>query len=570
MPLRSIVSRLAVKGTPEPLTRVLTDVALVAYTTLVVYPLIATIGLPSYEKGVFHTATIGYYMSTVRLIQEDGLITGAWCGFSDLLRFYPPLSLVGMYAVSLTVGNLLQGAMISFYFAIVFLVLSFHRFALAVTGSRTVAFLAALLLPVLPRYVEVTAIYWEYTRIAGEAVSYYALYRLVLALRMGSARDFALAGALYGLVLLTSLIAFIEATLLAIATVAYSLRARYKEGSPPGVFAYLGSALSLYALSFAAVAAWWLVPAVAPFGVSGYLRVETPLEDRLLALAGLFLEPGDALYAVGGSLSLIAITIRPGAGRLLVIYALLLVSLVVLTSRGARFLPTLEAMLALSMLYAVLALHPGARYGRYRLLARPLLAVGIAVAYALTAWNGIAVYRDMLALDYTFQSSDEYKLSVMLAGLDGDYRAYIMYGPRLHGNQWVNLFNPSIKQVLSGFMEGCMLGDYQKLDSLVKNTLDTARVKLLLDRTCTAVMVVDREFYESKRNVVRLLVEEGYLVEDKAMNQYLDYSLVFWRAELPDCVVGGPPGYLTPAKLLGLAISAVAAIMALSKLRRLD
>ncbi len=172
--------------------------------------------------------------------------------------------------------------------------------------------------------------------------------------------------------------------------------------------------------------------------------------------------------------------------------------------------------------------------------------------------------------DYSFLHSDEYRAAVWLESLarqGGPVRIYAMYGPRLHGNQWLNVFAPHVGQALSGFMEGCLDAHTYRLDYLIKESLDVEAVYKLLRETCTNHLLVDKLvdkawLQETRPNVVNLMEERGLLEPVEELNRLLSYSVLL-RVKGLSCSPGPniEPAFWTPARLLGLAATAAAALL---------
>jgi len=545
----------------EPL---LVLVATVAAAALLTVPASGGRGLPSFEKGVFHSATIGYYLETAALMNQTGWWTPNWCcGFQDLLRFYPPLGNLLLLALLHATGSPTATAGAAMAAALAALAAGTALAARELAGRRAVP-LVLLSLIAVTAWVSTIAVYWEYTRLLGDGLALAGLALLARSLRAGDERVAARAGALAGLTVLTSLVSTVWLTAASLAVIAYAAREVARE--TPYALPGLARLAAVYVLSAAAVSLWWLIPAVAPWGLGHYLRVKTPLGVKLSVLAeGLSLAP--PLWAPTVQAPLLAATLavlvaarrlgaRGGGGPAL--WATVLVAVLVLAyGQGLRLVPVVALLLLIAGLHAAEAL--GGRRGSALLL----ILAAIVVLYAVHYYG---VYRGLLERDYSFLRSDEYRAAVWLESLawqGSPVRVYAMYGPRLHGNQWLNVFAPHVGQALSGFMEGCLDARAYRLDYLIKESLDVEAVYRLLRETCTNYLLVDRAWLQETRpNVVEMMEERGLLEPVNELNRLLSYSVLL-RVKGLNCVPEPSiePVFWTPARLLGLAATAAAALL---------
>jgi hypothetical protein len=533
--------------------------ALVALTLYaLVAPLIGASGLPSYSAGVFEDATIGYYLSAARLLHVWGWWTPAWClCYQDLTRFYPPLGIGLLYALQSLVPPLHEAALaqaaavlvLSLGYAYLFAVLSGRR-ELAVLGAST---------PLLAHSYAVTAAsYWEYTRLLGDGLAALSLAVYMRGLRMGSPSHAVLSGLLAGATLLASLISF---AWLAAALAVYSLYELVVvvQSSPePWPAQFLVGYTATAALAASALTLWFLVPALIPYGLHHYLRIHAPLTLKGEVLADGFLHPASrwtpspSPILLAGGLAAMALLRRE---RRLGPYAALAAAafgLVVIHGQGPRFTPYLEAVM-------LAAVADAAARGRGRVA---LLQAAAALAVALLALAEAApVYYAGMRVDYTFIASDEYIIAYYFSEPPSG-PVYMMYSPHLHGAQWVTYFNPRLRQVLSGFMEGCLNPDVYRLDWLIKNTADARAIAALLRKYGVSYLIVDKAWLKAggPLNPVRRLEEAGVIAKDARLSSMLRYSVAYRVASGPAACgpEPGEPAFLTPSRLLGLALTAAA------------
>lgn len=537
--------------------------AAAAAAVLIAAPPLLGSGLPSFSRGVFHTATIGYYLETAVLLGHDGWWTRCWCsGFQDLVRFYPPLGNLLLAAVLRVTGSAGAASAAGMAAALAVLAAGVSMAAVEAAGPAAVP-VALLSVLAAEAWVSTAAVYWEYTRLLGDGLALAALALLLRTLRLGGSRDAAKAGALAGLVVLTSLISAVWLAAAAAAVFLYTAReaARRAPYALPG----LARLAAVYVAAAAAVSAWWLVPAAAPWGLGHYLRAGASLSEKLRVLSySLSLSPplwapalqAPLLAAVAAAL-ISSRRLGPAAWA-----AAAVAAAVLLYGQGLRLLPPLGVLLVLASLSSLEATPPARR--------RVLLAL-LAAVLVLYAARYYPTYSGLLRGDHSFLASDEYRAASWLEALARrglHVRVYAMYGPRLHGNQWLNVFAPDVEQTLSGFMEGCLDARVFRLDYLVKDSLDYSSVYRLLRETCTGYLLVDRQWLrERPLNVVVLLERRGLVEPVAAVNRVLRYSSLY-RVAGVGC--GGESEkveavFWTPARVAGVAASLVAALV----LRRL-
>jgi hypothetical protein len=543
---------------------------IVAIITVLTWPLISSTGLPSYIHGSFSSTTMAYYISWAKEVDIYGWYTPNWCGGFDLLRFYPPLALSQIYLLGKMLGSFEQGAYLAFYIAIVLFTLSVYAFTRELTGSRILAFLVSIASLTIAGYVGTIAVYWEYPRIMGEALMFYALTSLHKLMKFGDRDEAVRFGVLAGILALTHLIALVEFTLLASITFAYWLWKHYVQGIDPDALRYLFRQIKFSIAIALTISAWWLIPAIAPFGLSHYLRIKTPLEAKAHILSlGLFsLTPPtwsstiQLPYILIGCISLTLLWRY--RYRLPLLYVLSLLVLILVYGQGPRLYPTLGLFMILS--YATWISLVKSKYLKY---------ASIAVLIAMTVTYG-AVYmpslRSGLSIDNSYVYSDEYKVSMYLSRhLKPGESVYPMYGPRLHGNAWINVFDPKIKQVLSCYMEGCLHREVFLFDSAVKYGYNPVEVLRLARELNVRYLWIDKVWYMSHPgNVIKRLVQLGVLEPVDNVNKFLRYSMLFR-------LVGEERGaeeihedlFLTPSRLLGFATSLLLAILVIREATRL-
>ena len=549
-------------------------VTLVAIVTTLSWPLLSSSGLPSYARGSFAGTNIAYYISWAKEVDIYGWYTPNWCNGFDLLRFYPPIALSAIYFLGKAFGSFEQGAYTAFYISMVLFALSIYGFAKEVTRSRVAAFLTSLTSFTIAGYVGVMADYWEYPRILGEAVALSALASLHRFMRLGNRGDAIKTGVLVGILALTHLIALVEFVALAIATVAYWLWKHYTQGIEVEAFRYLIDQLKTSVAVALAVSAWWIIPALVPFGIGHYLRIETPIQIKLqlIGLGATSLAPPtwaptcQLPYILLGVVAVVILWKKKF--MLPVIYMVTLLGLIIVYGQGSRLIPTLGLFMIISYTTAVTLLE---RRALKYLLTAVLLTM--AAFYLYTYSPG---YTNGFAIDNSYIYSDEYKVSVYLSRhIEPGEAVYAMYGPRLRGNAWINVFSPQVRQVLSCYMEGCLYREVFQFDNYVKYSANYEEVLRLAKKLGVRYLWVDVKWYNGyPNNVVKKLVELGILKPVEAVNEFLSYSMLFELASesTREAVETYSTGevkeiFLTPSRIIGFFTSVLIAIYVIKKLK---
>ncbi len=543
---------------------------LLVWVFILAYRLTAGKGLPSFNKGYFHTSTLAYYVSWAKELHEYGVYTPAWCGGYDLLRYYPPLGLLTLYFFGIVSGDFMYGGYLALFFSIYLFVIATYILAKNITGSSKIGLLLALASPLISGYVSTIAVYWEYTRLMGEALAFTALASLIRFLENGNklhAKLFAVFGAL---TLLTHLIAALELTVFATVTLVSKILFHKRRGANLTALSYLITLMFKSLILWFALTAWWLIPALLPYGVSHYLRVTTPFSDKIRILSHtISLTPniGVASFQLPilliGILSIVIyLILLKGEEKLPLYYAFALLVLVLAYGQGTRLIPSLGLIFILSFADSTRKLASRVDDKEAKKVSAATVLI-ISIFTAAYAPFYIQEYWKSFETDNSYLYSDEYTISNFLEhNMEEGQRAYIMYGENLHGNQWVNVFKPRVWQVLSCFMEGCVNRDYIVYDYLLKSSLDYSRIYEASKEMCIKYIVVDEGWFSrNPRNAVKLLVDKGLALREPFSSK-LKYSIIFEIRDTGFCHVNKVRLkqdslllLLLPSRLIGYVLS---------------
>ncbi len=529
--------------------------------TIIAYPLLTTNGLPSFKLSTFSSATIAYYISWAKEFSNYGWFTPAWCGGFDLIRFYPPIPLLMIYVIGKLLGSYEVGAYVSYYIALLILAEGFYFLTYEFTKSIPKSLLALLALFTIHGYLSTIAIYWEYTRVFGEGFMFMSLAYLNKLLSRGDVKIALITGLFMGLTILTHLIMTIELMILALPTLIYWLVKHYRLSIDKHGLKYLINLIYVCVLTTLAIASWWVIPAIAPFGLAHYLRIKTSLilklkviTEGLKPLPPTYVPSIQLPYIILGLLGF-SVTIKR-RNYLPIIYCLVTLIMIFTYGQGLRLLPDLGAFLVITYLVPVSSLSS--------LKVKTILLTALLITSLTYGITYLSTYHDGLTLDYSYLLSDEYKVSKYLVNrVHEGFRVYLMYGSRFHGNQWVNVFEPRLWQVLSCYMEGCIFNkDCILLDNIIKYGADVHKVKELINELCIKYLVVDRAWYLSNRlNIIKALANEGFIKED-SISRFLKYSIVFRVTSNNSCNGSGGVStslvnitYFTPSRIIGILVS---------------
>jgi len=536
----------------------LITIAIALVSTAITLPPMLGDGLPSYDKGVLHTATIGYYIETAVLMNRSGWWTSNWCcGFQDLIRFYPPLGNAILYVILRLTRSIEFAAGLGMFIALCVLVFGVALIGRELGGSPQASLLLLTSIIALNSWVSTISVYWEYARILGDGFGLISIAFLDRGLRYKGVRDILLSSIFASLALVTSLITLSWLLITAITIYLYRAWETSKTTIPESLIYVFKLGVYWFTI-FIMLTAWWLIPALMPWGLSHYLITDTGFGGKVSALKlALDLFPPSwtvtpPLLIIMAIIAVLVFTKRIGPAGYVSISIL---PLVFIHPQGLRLIPILLLFLLASSTESLTLLYLKKKY-RLTLILALLLALSIAF-YALHYYPS---YLSSLSRDYTYISSDEYKTATWFEKMvrEGDrVRVYAMYGEKLHGNQWLNVFAPSVEQVLSGFMEGCLDPDVFKIDYLIKQGLDVNTTYRLLKKHNINYLWIDKKWVETHTlNIIQLLLKSNLIQPVDEINKFLEYSIVYRVVGVePPRDTNEQPVYMTPARILGITLS---------------
>jgi len=536
----------------------LISIAIILVTTAITLPPMLGDGLPSYEKGVFHTATIAYYVETAMLMNRSGWWTSSWCcGFQDLIRFYPPLGNTILYIILYLTGSIEVAIGLGMFIALCILVFGVVLIGRELGGSPLASLLLLTSIIALNPWVSTISVYWEYTRILGDGFGLISIAFLDRGLRYKGGRDILLSSIFASLALLTSLITFSWLLIAVIIVYLYRTWEISKTNLPESLI-YVFKLGVYWLTSFIMLTAWWLIPAIMPWGLSHYLSTGAGFGEKINILMHM-LNPLPPPWTITPPLLIIMVVIvimiftkRIGLAG----WVSLFISLMVfIHPQGLRLIPVFLLFLLTSSAESLISLYLKKRYW-LTLILTSLLAISIAT-YTLHYYP---IYLSSLSRDYTYISSDEYKVATWFQKMVVEgyrVRVYAMYGEKLHGNQWLNVFAPDVEQVLSGFIEGCLDPDVFKIDFLVKQGLDINTTYRLLMKHGVNYLWIDRKWMEIRNpNIIQLMLKNNLIQPVDDINKFLEYSVVYRVVGVePPIKTSEQPVFLTPARIIGLTLS---------------
>jgi hypothetical protein len=420
-------------------------------------------------------ADIAFNIAKVKILLNNfNPYTPIWYFGSDLLRFYPPLSTLIPYALSLFAPSVEQTLYWIMFICYVVNCLGYVLFINSFLKSRVSAVFVGVVLPLLHAVVVTfQGHYWEFARLLGTCTIPWALYVTERSLRRPQGpklSDAILIALLSSFTALSNLIAFLY-DFVAIYLVYLIVRGIVipPEGEPerwwvPNRTIKL---IKYFVAVLVILTAWWYVSALFPYGISIYL----PLE--------FFSSPGQTLFILWKSISALNYPAwAPWAPRAIQIPIVVLGALGVYLAyrkRDRRGM-VLTCILASTLFIMLLGYHPGRLL--YTLGVAFVMLSAFSIDYLVN--HARRIHTSVKVLAYvvltlfliffvsfylpTYSSwcrvgsplyalRDEHLTAVMLNKLTegGKYRVYVMWGGYYRGSQWLNVFQPNIPQVLGGY-----------------------------------------------------------------------------------------------------------------------
>jgi len=488
-------------------------------------------------------ATMAFYIAKIKmLLSRFVFYTKSWYFGYQLLRFYPPLSTLIPYVVALVTGNLL----LSYYwlcFAFYTLwCIGVFLFIKRYLNSWAAGFYAGLAWSVT--HVNVVTFqghYWETCRLFGTALVPFALLFVDRAITRGRRCDLILSTVLISYSLLSSMFSAFDLLIFLVPFLVIRGMLAPHEEEPERYYIPERTieVLKVCMLGVLGLVLWWYIPAVLPYGVSGYFAKGggTPLPIEAIIL---WLIPPDWMPAPQSPIALLGLLggvmvlfRRDSRGGMLLAWLLLTVLVAYLLGiQSVRLL----LLIALSLVFLggyFVKEFPTLITLKARRMTQLRETLPTAIALALVSCLLIyylPVYSHLAVVDNTYLNSDEYKTSIWLRNhVNQSYRVYVMYGSHYRGSQWLNAFCPEVMQVLGGFDQGALnVGtDPFVFDDLVKWGKNSTQLHQVALKYHVKYIVVDRAFMSPGDATYLKLCDGRFFKPVDEINKNLTYAQVF-------------------------------------------
>jgi hypothetical protein len=298
--------------------------------------------------------------------------------------------------------------------------------------------------------------------------------------------------------------------------------------------------LFLGVIGVAALVFWWYLPAMLPYGVSGYLMGSKSVPPSLSS--SLFqLNPPDWMPAtqlpitILGILGLIVHLLkRDRRGRPLIAWLIItIVSTYFFKIQSVRMLP----LVSLSLVYlgayfmdGFVDVIPRISHDLSELGKRDISTVVAVITFSVLLFSYLSIYSRYSTVDRNYINSDEYKTAMWFQeNIENDYRVYVMYGIRYRGAQWLNTFSPDTMQVLGGNDIGPYMVDRTPFvfDDMVKNGDDSLELYNISTRFHVRYIVIDTTFMDTSSGTYEKFLDELYFESVDEINNQLKYARVY-------------------------------------------
>ena len=427
--------------------------------TLLCYLMLRDTLRPGFPRDYLN-GTVAFYIAKVNMILQGFtryippcyFLTSSWyCVEYPLLRFYPPLSTLVPLLLAKILGNVELTYNILCFLAYTAYCLGVYCFSTSYFNKILSGLIAAFLWSICNvNLTSFQGMYWEATRELGDAVipwTLLAVERYFQGHKKGTGITIAL---MCTWSTLSNTISMFEEL---VNFTFYTLVRAITAGSLKKGVRLIGEVLTYTAIT----TAWWLIPAIIPYGISGYL-VGPPGPPRSFAYLFLNPEPKVGKFVIQLPLTLLGLIglclglilrckeILP-LGTMFVLWVALIYSINVQWCRLIPMCALFLALLTAAIPYSIKLVKKGSLYRAADVISLALTMIMIA--------HYLPYYSSQCVVDYTVLQSDEYSSAVWLWDHVGTrYRVYVMYGDHYKGSQRINTFRPGIRQVLGGFDQG--------------------------------------------------------------------------------------------------------------------
>ena len=490
----------------------------------------------------FLDGTMAYYLAKVKMLLSDfRFYTESWYFGFELLRFYPPLSAIIPYIAAVITGKpLLSYNILSFLFYVLFC-LGNYFFISRFLGSRPAGLFAGVVWALThSNVVSFQGHYWEIARLGGSAAVPWFLLSLDKGIRTG--KKWIICGVcLTSYTFLTNMYSVVDLFLFSFPFIVTRGMAKPIEESPLrySIGNKTKKIIGIGILGVAAFTFWWYLPAILPYGTSGYLMGGAGVPP---SFSSVFLQfnPPDWMPAtqlpvtIMGVLGLATYVRKRDARGLPFISWLFLTAMFayIINIQSARALPLISLSLVYLgsyFIYGFLDVIPFTSNRLTHIGHHDITTIVSVFVMLIFLMQYMPIYSRYATVDEEYLTSDEYKTALWLKGQVGrEYRVYVMYGNKFRGAQWLNTFTPETMQVLGGNDVGAFMVDNSPFifDEIVKKGEDATELFNLANEYHVKYIVIDDIAMKDQGPVYMKFFEENYF-EVEEIDEVLSYAKIF-------------------------------------------
>lgn len=534
----------------------------------------------------FLDGTMAFYLAKVKMLLNNfRFFTESWYFGFELLRFYPPLSAIIPYIAAVITGKpLLAYNIMSFIFYVLFC-LGNYFFISRFLGSRPAGLFAGVAWALThSNVVSFQGHYWEIARLGGSAAMPWFLWSLDKAIKTGK-KWVILGVCLAAYTFLTNMYSVIDLFLFSLPFIITRGMATPIE-EPPLRSSIGNKTKKILGIGFLGVAAftfWWYLPAVLPYGTSGYLMggsgVPPPFSSVFLQI-----NPPDWMPATQLPVTMIGVLglatfvrKRDARGMTFVSWLFLTAMLAyIIKIQSVRALPLISLSLVYLGSYFIYGFLDAIPFwsNKFSHVGRHDISTIVAVVLLLILLKQyMPIYSRYATVDDEYLTSDEYKTALWLKGQVGrEYRVYVMYGNKFRGAQWLSTFTPETMQVLGGNDIGAFMVDNSPFifDEIVKKGEDATELFNLANEYHVKYIVIDDFTMKDQGLAYAKFFEENYFEVEDEIDEVLSYAKIFEVKGVTSLPANSPQYYYWDNwRILGMAGTVVLIIAFIYSYRKI-
>ena len=497
----------------------------------------------------YFDATLVFYVAKIKMLLNNFIFyTKSWYFGYELLRFYTPLSTFLPYLIARFSDNLMFSYYLLCFFFYTAFCLGIYFFLQNFLKSKTAGLFAGVLWTITQvNFISFQGHYWETARLFGTSMVPWILYFTDRAIKYGRKRDIHVTTLLVSYTFLSSMLSGFDLVfMLSIFAIfrgflfpyePIQLRNEAKQNT--------WNFMKLGILGVLGLCIWWYLPAVMPYGISGFLSVgrnNPPPILRVLFQA----QPAPWFPAIQlpitimGLLGLIAVLVRQERKGFVLLswFCLSILTVYVVGIQPGRLILNIGLSLVLLSGYFIDSLLKlklsflknvsDERLGQYE---KAVIFFSM-IFLSILLFVQLPEYCQYSVVDDTYLSSDEYLTATWLSeNVNSSFRVYSMYGSRFRGVQWLNVFYPDIQQVLGGFDQGAHASGNERpfeFDNIIKWSPNSTETHQMCREHHVKYVVVDKTWLQGSAPQAYSKFEDGnYFRPVDTLNHRLSYAETF-------------------------------------------